>query len=80
MRFYFSDTRSGGSVGGSLDGIVPGGFTFTTVSGTCAWAGEEAEILGEKPKHFLPLLQENEPCGKKCKPDWTCTHRRSCGM
>ena len=57
---YFLDTRSGESVGGSLVGIVPAGSTFTSTSGICAWAGAAVATRGERPRHSLPSLPENE--------------------
>lgn len=42
-------------------GIVPGGFTFTGVSGTFTWAGEEVEMFGGRPRHSLRLLPDTEP-------------------
>lgn len=60
--FILSGTRSGESVGGSLVGTVPNGSISTSTSGTCTWAGAAVETLGERPRHFLPSLLENEPC------------------
>ena len=54
-------TRSGESAGGFSVGIVPNGSIFTNVSGIFTWAGEEVEILGERPRHSLRLLPGTEP-------------------
>lgn len=59
--FHFPGTGGGESAGGSLVGVVPGGSTFTGVSGTFTWAGEEVGMLGETPRHFLRLLPGTEP-------------------
>ena len=61
MFCYFPGTRSGESAGGFLVGIAPSGFIFTDVSGTFTWAGEEAEMLGERLRHSLLLLLGTEP-------------------
>lgn len=61
VSFYFPGIRSGESAGGSLVGIVPSGFTFTGVSGTFTWAGEEVEMFGKRLRHSLRLLPGTEP-------------------
>lgn len=72
--FYFPDTRGGESAGGSLDGIALRGFIITSVSGICTWAGVEVEMLGERPRLFLPLLLGNEQCSD-CFEDKTKMNR-----